>query len=151
MKAFNAYLIFNGNCREAMNFYAKSLDAELDLIIYSDSPCEAAKAGGDKIMHARLQKGSAILMASDGRPDQPANVGNNFLVSLDCENAPEIEKFFSALGEKGTVIMPLQGTFWAARFGMLTDQFGVNWMFNLEQPKTNDHAAAEPELVGQSS
>ena len=151
MKTFNAYLIFNGNCRQAMEFYAKSLGADLQMMTYSQTPgqgpgCEIPEQAKDKIMHAHLQKGSAVLMASDGRPGQPATIGNNLWVSMDCDSAQEIEKVFSAFSDGASITMPLQGTFWAARFGMLTDQFGINWMFNLEQPKTSNHVA-QPEGV----
>ena len=145
MKAFNPYLIFNGNCRQAMEFYAKSLGADLQVMTYGEGPgggpgCEIPLEARDKDMHARLQKGSAILMASDATPDRAVSLGTNFWVNLDCESVPEIERSFSALSDGAKITMPLQGTFWAARFGMLTDKFGINWMFNLEQPKAADHA-----------
>lgn len=166
MKAFNAYLIFNGNCRQAMEFYAKSLGANLQLMTYGQGPgsperadsarsgvegpgggpgCEIPLEAKDKIMHAYLQKGSAVLMASDSTPDRAVTVGTNFWVNLDCESVQEIEKFFSALSDGASITMPLQGTFWAARFGMLTDKFGINWMFNLSQPNTANHAGKPEE------
>ena len=152
MKSFNAYLIFNGNCRQAMEFYARSLGADLQLMTYAKGPgmepgCEIPEQAKDKVMHARLQTGSAVLMASDGRPDQPATLGNNLWVNIDCESAQEIEKFFSALSEGAKITMPLQPTFWAARFAMLTDKFGIHWMLNLEQPKTADPKTEQPELA----
>jgi PhnB protein len=156
MKAFNPYLIFNGNCRQAMEFYAKSLGADLQLQTYSQAPgmepgCEIPEQMKDKVMHARLHTGSAVLMASDGRPGQPATLGNHLWVTIDCESVQEIEKFFSALSESaGNITMPLQQTFWAARFAMLTDKFGVNWMLNLEQPKTADPKTEQPELANAS-
>jgi PhnB protein len=73
-------------------------------------------------------------MAADTMPGMPLQQGNNFTVSIQSENLQEIESLFTALGEKGKVIMPLQATFWTACFGMLTDQFGINWMLNLEKP-----------------
>jgi PhnB protein len=75
-------------------------------------------------------------MASDTMPGMPFQQGNNFAINIACESVEEIDKFFAALGEKGKVIMALQETFWAARFGMLTDQFGIGWMFNFEKPKS---------------
>jgi PhnB protein len=152
MKSFNAYLIFNGNCRQAMEFYAKSLGTELQLMTYGEGPgagpgCEIPLEARDKVMHAHLHKGGAVLMASDATPDRAVTVGTNFWVNIDCENAQEIEKFFSALSDGARITMPLQGTFWAARFGMLTDKFGINWMFNLAQPTTGSHAGAPHEAV----
>jgi PhnB protein len=152
MKSFNAYLIFNGNCRQAMEFYAKSLGADLQLMTYGQGPgggpgCEIPQQAKDKIMHAHLQAGSAVLMASDSTPDRTVKEGTNFWVNIDCESLEEIEKFFSALSEGAHITMPLQQTFWAARFAMLTDKFGVNWMFNLSQPQTADHTGAPRETV----
>ncbi len=68
-------------------------------------------------------------------PGMPFRQGNNFSVTVSCESLQEIERLFAALGEKGKVTMPLQDVFWGARFGMLTDQFGINWMFNFDMPK----------------
>ena len=86
-------------------------------------------------MHARLTKGQAVLMASDTTPGMPYQQGNNFSININCESLAEIERLFTAFSEKGKVTVPLQDTFWGARFGMLTDQFGVNWMFNFELSK----------------
>jgi PhnB protein len=152
MKSFNAYLIFNGNCRQAMEFYAKSLGGDLQLMTFAEGPgggpdCPDLKDVKDRIMHARLQAGSAVLMASDSTPDRVVKQGTNFWVSIDCESLQEIEKFFSALSEGASVTMPLQQTFWAARFAMLTDKFGINWMFNLSQPQAAGRADAPQEAV----
>ena len=87
------------------------------------------------IAHASLTKEAPILMASDAMPGMPFTQGNNFWVNINCESLPEIERLFTALGEKGKVVMPLQDMFWGAHFGMLTDQFGINWMFNYERSK----------------
>jgi len=74
-------------------------------------------------------------MAPDTMPGMPFQQGNNFSVTINCESLPEIERLFTDLGTNGKVTMQLQDTFWGARFGMLTDQFGINWMFNFERPK----------------
>ena len=138
MKGPVTYLNFDGNTREAMQFYARCFGAELSLMPFSEMqganiPAELK----DRIMHARLAKGpTVLLMASDTMPGQgfPLQVGNNFSVMIACESVEEIDKLFAALGQNGEVKMPLQNTFWAARFGMLTDQFGINWMLNFEKP-----------------
>ncbi len=136
MKEVVTYLNFDGNCREAMQFYAKCLGAELQMNPFSEVPGNPAPEAKDRIMHARLTKGtSALLMASDIQPGMPFQLGSNFSVSVHCESIPEIDGLFAALSENGKVSMPLQDTFWGARFGMLTDQFGVHWMFNFEHPK----------------
>ncbi len=134
MKEINTYLIFDGNCREAMSFYAKGLGAEVNLIPFSDMPGDHPPDAKDRIMHARIAKGSAVLMASDTMPGMPFSKGSNFSVSVNCENQAEMDPMFQAIADGGKVTMPLQETFWAARFGMLTDKFGINWMFNLDKP-----------------
>lgn len=139
MKQTIPYLNFNGNCREAMEFYAKCFGGELNIVTYSQFPSELrrpAEPGGEKIMHASLSKGKSFLMASDVMPGAPFQEGNNFAVSVDCESMEEIETLFTAIGENGQIKYPLHDSFWGARFGVLTDQFGINWMFNFEHPRT---------------
>ena len=135
MIGINAYLNFDGNCREAMTFYAKCLGGDLQLMTFGDAPMESSPGLKDKIMHAKVSKGPHVLMASDPDPRTAVQPGNNFSICIQCESLEEIESLYSAFSEKGTQTMPLQDTFWGARFGTLTDQFGINWMFNLEKPK----------------
>jgi PhnB protein len=134
MKDISTYLTFDGNCREAMEFYAKCLGADLYIMPFSEAPINVPAEAKDRIMHARLAKGSAALMASDTMPGMSIQRGNNFSVTVGCESLEETERMFKALSENGNVTMALQETFWATRFGMLTDRFGINWMFNLEKP-----------------
>jgi PhnB protein len=74
-------------------------------------------------------------MASDAVPGMTYQSGNNFWVAIKCESVEETDRLFTAFSENAKIVMP-QETFWAARFGMLTDQFGVNWMFNFEKTRT---------------
>jgi PhnB protein len=133
VKEIVTYLNFDGNCGEAMKFYEKCLGGELHLMPFSETNVDHPKEAKDRIIHARLRNGSAVLMASDTMPGMPFQQGNNFAVCIQCESLEEIEQVFTAIGEKGKVTMPLQDTFWGARFGMLTDRFGINWMFNFEK------------------
>jgi PhnB protein len=136
VKGIETYLNFDGNCREAMEFYKKALGAELELMPFSGMPGDFPEEMKHRIMHARLSKGpQPLLMASDTMPGHGLGfkAGNNFWVSVHCESAEEIDRIFGALSEKGQVVMPLDQTFWAARFGMLTDRFGINWMLNFEK------------------
>jgi PhnB protein len=136
MKDINTYLTFDGNCRAAMQFYQQCLGAELQVMPFSEGPGDFPSDAKDRVMHARLSKGGlVILMASDTMPGFPFKQGNNFSVSVQCENLEEIERFFAAFSHSGKVTVELRDTFWGARFGMLTDQFGINWMFNFEKPK----------------
>ena len=134
MKAIQPYLTFNGNCREAMNFYTDALDADLHIMDGEEAP-GATEEQKDKVLHAMLRKGSSIVMASDAMMGGPVTFGSNFSLSIDCDNTDEQDKFFEALQQGGKVTMPLQDVFWGARFGTLTDKFGVNWMFNFDYSK----------------
>jgi PhnB protein len=132
MKEFNVYINFNGNCRQAMEFYAKCLGAELIVKPYSEGGMNVPPEASDKVLHARLTKGKQVVMASDCLPSDPVTEGNNFSIYINCESREEVDKFFASLGERGKPIMPAQDMFWGAYFGMITDQFGINWMFNFE-------------------
>jgi PhnB protein len=137
MKAINVYLTFDGNCREAMEFYKKCFGGELYMMRFSEAPADLKlpKESKDRIIHAKLTAGSAVLMASDTMPGMEFQHGNNFSVYVDCESEQEIKKLFAAVGKSGKVTMPLQDTFWGAYFGVLTDRFGISWMFSLEKPR----------------
>jgi PhnB protein len=132
------YLNFDGNCRQAMEFYRTCFGADLYLLTFSEAPIELpgeAADVGERIMHATLTKGSRLLMAADTWPGMPFQQGNNVSVFIECGSLQEIEGLFTALGENGKVTMPLQDTFWGARFGTLTDQFGIHWMFDFSHSK----------------
>lgn len=136
MKELTTYLNFDGNCRQAMTFYARCLGVDLEIMPFSQAPGDFPKEARDRVMHARLPKGPRpLLMASDTMPGTRFHLGNNFNVCINCESREEIDRLFAALGEKGKVTMALHDAFWGARFGILVDQFGVSWMFNYETPK----------------
>ena len=132
----NPYLNFNGQCEAAFKFYEKSLGGKIEaMFTHAGTPAEqqTSPEWRDKILHARLTIGDNILMASDAPPDcyeEP----KGFSVSLQINDPKEAERIFHALAENGKVQMAIQETFWAARFGMLVDQFGIPWMTNCEKP-----------------
>jgi PhnB protein len=131
----NTYLNFDGRCREAFTFYASCLGATVDVMIaHGDTPAaeHVPPAWRDKIMHARLSVGTAVLMGSDAASDE-RGVPGGFAVALHVDEPAEAERVFAALADQGTVRLPIQETFWARRFGMLTDRFGIPWMVNCEQ------------------
>jgi PhnB protein len=133
MKVAQVYLNFAGNCREAMDFYAKNLGvSDMQVMTFAQAPPEAQlpAGAGDLIMHARMAKGGVVLMASDCPPGMPLKTGNNFAVSVECDSDAEVTELFEKFSQGGNPIMPVSDTFWGARFGMLTDKFGVNWMFS---------------------
>ena len=135
MKGFNTYLNFDGNTAEAMRFYQKALDAKLDMQTFGDAQQGGPPGSENRVIHARLSKGDAVIMASDTMPGSELVAGNNFSINIDCDSVDEQDRFFKALSAGGATTMPLQDTFWGARFGMLTDKYGVQWMLNCELPK----------------
>jgi PhnB protein len=132
----NPHLNFNGTCAEACRFYEQHLGAKtLFTITYGTSPManEFPAEFHEKIMHTTVEIGDSVVMCSDSPPgyyQQP----NGFCVSLSFDKPDEAERIFNALAENGKVNMPLQQTFWALRFGMLIDQFGIPWMVNCSDP-----------------
>jgi PhnB protein len=130
------YLFFDGRCEEAIDFYRTALGAKVTMMMrFKESPEPPNKemcpgASPEKIMHASLDIGGAVLMASDGRcAGQPDFRG--FSLSLTAPSVAEGEKLMKALGDGGQVTMPFGKTFWAQGFGMVQDRFGVGWMINV--------------------
>jgi PhnB protein len=130
----NPYLTFNGQCETAFKFYERSLGGKIEAMLpHAGTPVEehVPAEWRSKILHARLIVGDQALMGSDAPPERYEQP-KGFSVSLQTKDPAEAERIFSALATNGTVRMPLQKTFWAARFGMLVDQFGIPWMINCE-------------------
>ena len=131
------YLLFNGNCEEAMQFYAKALGAKVEMLIrYSESPDppppDMVPPGFEnKVMHVSCTIGGARLMASDDCLGTKPFGG--FSLSLSVPDAASVDRAFNALAEGGKTIMPPGKTFWSPRFGMLSDRFGVGWMIGVEE------------------
>ena len=132
----NTYLLFNGQCEAAFKFYEQHLGGKIThMQTHGDSPMaeHVSPEWRDKIIHARLILGDNVLMGSDTPPNDYAKP-QGFSVALHTTDTAEAERVFQALAENGTVQMPIQETFWAHRFGMLVDQFGIPWMVNHEKP-----------------
>ena len=128
------YLYFGGRCEEAIEFYRKALGAELVMLArYKEAPERQPglpECFEDKVMHSTLRIGETMLMASDGRCEGPQNF-EGFSLSVALPDEAEAEKVFAALSDGGLVTMPLTQTFWAPKFGMLQDKFGVGWMVSV--------------------
>jgi PhnB protein len=132
----NAYLNFNGQCETAFKFYERCLGGKIEAMIpHAGTPAgEYAPAEwGDKILHARMIIGDGVLMGSDTTPDSYESP-RGFSVSLQIVDPADAERIFHALAENGIVQFPIQETFWADRFGMLVDQFGIPWIVNCGKP-----------------
>jgi PhnB protein len=136
------YINFKGNCEEAINFYKERLGAEvLYMGRYGDSPMKG-KAPADKIMHCTIKIGDSKVMACDSIFDEyPVTIGNNITLSIGTGDVSKADTMFEQMSDGAKILMPMQETFWAKKFGMLTDKFGINWMFNVENPEA-DHAKA---------
>jgi PhnB protein len=128
------YLFFGGRCEEAVEFYRKALGAEVERMVrFKEAPEQKPDfpdCFADKLMHVSLRVGDTLLMASDGRCEGPATF-EGFSLSITVPDEAEAERAFAALSEGGLVTMPLEKTFWAPKFGMLQDKFGVGWMISV--------------------
>ena len=126
------YLAFNGNCNDAMNFYKSVLGGKLEIKTFADVPGEVDEAQKDKIMHARLLVDEIEIMASDSMRGQEAVNGTSVALSLEYENLKESERVFKELSADGSIQIPFENTFWGAKFGLLTDKFGIQWMVHCD-------------------
>lgn len=134
---WNPHLTFDGRCREAFEFYQKCLGGTIAAMVgYADMPGARdvpAELRG-RVMHARLVLGDQVLMDCDAHPGMGRYDGIKACdVAVRVETPAEAERLFAALAEGGTVQMPIGETAWSARFGMVTDRFGVPWMINCEK------------------
>jgi PhnB protein len=146
MLGIKPYISFKGNCEEAINFYKDRLGAEvLFSQTYGESPMseQVADENKNKIMHTSIKIGDSVIMACDNvfGDQNPTTIGNNISLAIGGNDVAAADGMFEKLSDGGTVTMPMQETFWAERFGMLTDKFGINWMFNIDKPQS-DHAKA---------
>ena len=141
MQAIIPYLNFNGNAAEALDFYAKALDGETSMrSTFGETNMAQDDSMKDKILHAVFEAGDLKFMVSDCPPGVSVASGDQVSLSLNFTDLESIEKTFAALAEGGNVTMPIQDTFWGARFAMTKDKFGVHWMFNYDYPKPEDNA-----------
>jgi PhnB protein len=137
VKNVNPYLNFNGSAAKAIKFYEKALGAKANNVMrFADVPNMSSPETKDLIMHAVLDLGGGRVMLSDGRPNMTIPPGGNSHVCLDFDDAADMARKFDALAAGGKITMPLQDTFWGAKFGMLTDVFGIRWMFIHETKKS---------------
>ena len=134
------YITFGGRCEEALEFYKKSIGAEVTgLLRWKESPDKNMKAPPgreEKIMNASFRIGETELMADDGMGNEAAAEFKGMKLAIEVANDAEAKRVFTALGESGIVTMPLMKTFWTSSFGMLTDKFGVPWMVNVAASKS---------------
>jgi PhnB protein len=145
----NPYLSFNGDCEAAFQFYQSHLDGQLGMVFrYGGSPMagDVPADWGEKIMHGSITVGGQVLMGGDVAPDRYEQP-KGFSLSLQIDHSGEAERVFQALADGGMIVMPLEKTFWAERFGMVVDRFGVPWLINCETPS----ATSDGETSGDQS
>ena len=135
MLGVNPYIAFKGTCRQAIEFYKDALEADV-LFVQTIGESPMANMGPpENIMHCTMKVGdSTIMMCDDARPDAPGGNGNISL-AIGLNDAGKAKQLFDNLSKDGRVIMPLDKTFWAEAFGMVTDKFGIKWMVNCDAPK----------------
>jgi len=136
MMKMNPYLTFDGQCEEAFKFYADVLGGKIDAIMpFEGTPAEEhmPPESRGKVMHASLTFEGGVLMGTDAPPAYRRPM-QGMSVSLQLTDPQEAERLFEALAEGGTVKMPMEETFWALRFGAVTDRFGTPWMINCDKP-----------------
>ncbi len=136
----NAYLTFDGNCREAFEFYRSVFGGDfLELQTFADGPSgmQVAEADRPRVLHVALPIGSGVLMGSDRAEGTapPFAAGNNFSLSIQAESREQSDDLCVKLSDGGRITMPLGEQFWGAYFGMWTDRFGINWMVNYTLPQ----------------
>jgi len=135
MLGVSPYIAFKGNCRQAIDFYKDALGAE---VLFSQTVGESPMKNmgpPENIMHCTIKIGdTTVMMCDDPKPEGNKGAGNISL-ALGLNDPERAKQIFGNLAKGGTVIMPLEKTFWAEAFGMVTDPFGVKWMVNCDQPK----------------
>ncbi len=136
MLGVSPYIAFRGNCRDAIEFYKNALDARvLFMQTVGESPM-ADMGPAENIMHSTIKVGdSTIMMCDDPSPGEAAAGAGNISLAIGLNDPERAKQVFGNLSKDGTVVMPLEKTFWAEAFGMVNDKFGVKWMVNCETSK----------------
>jgi PhnB protein len=135
--AINVYIYFNGNCREALEFYSNAFETERPKIMtYGEAPptpgFTVPEEARNLVIHAELNISGSSVMFSDNFPGTPYMVGNNISLTVISKNMDKIKSSFEKLKEGGTVNMELQETFWSKCYGSVTDKFGISWQLSYE-------------------
>lgn len=130
------YLMFNGNCREAVHFYKEVFNAEEPKIMtYGDAPDGPPEMINEKtkdlIMHTRLIINGSTVMFSDTFPGADYTVGNNITLAYISNDSEELKAIYEKLKDGGNVLMELQETYWSKLYGQVIDRFGIQWQLNL--------------------
>lgn len=142
MSQLQAYLHFDGNCRQAMTFYQYCLGGELALQTVGETAAygQSTVDGSERILHGSLTTDGFVLLASDLSVAGGMVKGNSISLMLNCDSETEINERFASLSAGGEVLHPLEPTFWGAIFGDLTDQYGIHWYLNFATSQAGEAA-----------
>ncbi|MGN6264099.1 MAG: VOC family protein [Ginsengibacter sp.] len=143
MTTITAYLTFNGNCREAMQYYQKCLGGRLVFQTVGESPLSDKMSAKMKkyIVHSELKNTKVLLFASDMVGQKILLKGNSVSLALNCSSEKELKKYYKSLSADGEQTHPPEETYWGAVFGGLKDKFGINWLLNYQRKnKEQDEA-----------
>ena len=126
-------LAFNGNAEEVLAHYRDALGGEIEITRFGQTPAaqEVPPEWAGKVVYGTLRSPAGTINAMDAPPGRAGAPGDNFILGIQTESREQIDEIFSKLSAGGSVMMPLDKTFWSPRFGMLTDKFGIKWMINL--------------------
>jgi PhnB protein len=128
------YLSFDGNAKQALEFYKEVLGAEIiGLQTFGEADYPTPPEADNRVMHAKLSKGDISLMFSDTFPGQSVVVGTNITLTLEPESEEEIQSLYDALRKGGKALMELEDTFWGAKYGRVQDSFGIIWELNYQK------------------
>jgi PhnB protein len=128
------YLSFDGNAKQALEFYKEVLGAEVTGVqTFGEADYPTPPEANDRVMHAQLKKGNISLMFSDTFPGQSTVVGNNITLTLEPESEEEIQHLYDALRKNGKPLNELEDTFWGAKYARVQDQFGIIWELNYQK------------------
>lgn len=131
-----AYIKFNGNCRKALNYYANLFETEPNIMAFSEMPPNPEfpipDDMKDLVMHGNFTVFGSLIMVSDAMPGQEHTIGDNLSLIITWDDPEEIKRVFEILSKDGTVLMPLEKTFWAELYGSVRDRFGIEWQFNYD-------------------
>jgi PhnB protein len=130
------YVKFNGNCRQALNYYANLFKTEPSIMTFSEMPPDPEfpipENMKDLVMHGNFSAFGSLIMVSDGMPGQEHTVGDNISLIVTWDDPKELKRVFEILSKDGIVLMPLEKTFWSELFGSVRDRFGIEWQFDYD-------------------
>lgn len=133
-KQITPYLTFDGNAKQALEFYKELLAAEIiGLQTFGEADYPTPPEANDRVMHAQLKKGDISIMFSDNFPGKSVVVGSNISLTLEPESDEEIQNLYNALSKNGKVLNELEDTFWGAKYARVQDSFGIIWELNYQK------------------